>query len=348
MRRAVHTYVLLITLAFAPLALLGAGCRPEENADVDGGMTGDGPDGTGCTTTTPRSQEVESFVMPQGFEARMSSLIDNAQTSLDIQMYLWTSTSLANKVVAAKQRGVNVRVLLDPDHAGNSTVKSSLSSGGVTWKDAPAIYEFSHAKYLIIDKKTAVIMSGNWNYDAFVSERNYGFIDRDAEDVADTQAIFDADWASANGNPSMPADLSCTRLIVSPTNSKQRILEFINTATTKLDIEAMYISETTVRNAIGAAKTRGANVRVIVNEATDDSVTYFKSLGIPVKTPGNSFFLHAKLIIANDIAFVGSENYSYTSLSKNREVGGLVFEQTAFGTIKNQFETDWNAADAVP
>jgi phosphatidylserine/phosphatidylglycerophosphate/cardiolipin synthase-like enzyme len=345
MRCAVHTYVLLITVAFAPLL---AACRADGNADVDSGMTGDGPDGTGCTALTPRTQDVESFVMPQGFEARMSTLIDGAQTSLDIQMYLWTSTSLANKVIAAKQRGVAVRVLLDPDHAGNSTVKSSLSSGGVNWKDAPAIYEFSHAKYLIIDKKAAVIMSGNWNYDAFVSERNYGFIDRDPEDIADTQSIFNADWASASGTSTTPADLTCTRLIVSPTNSKQRILEFINTATTKLDIEAMYISETTVRNAIGAAKTRGAAVRVIVNEATDDSVTYFKSLGIPVKTPGGAFYLHAKLVIANDIAFVGSENYSYTSLAKNREVGGLVFEPSAFGTIKTQFETDWNTADAVP
>lgn len=341
MRRA---YVLLVAVAFATL---GAACRADENAvDVDSGTIG--PDGTGCTALTPRSQDVESFVMPQGFEARMNSVIDGAQSSIDIQMYLWTSTSLADKVIAAKNRGVAVRVLMDPDHAGNSTVKSKLTAGGVSWKDAPSIYEFSHAKYLIIDKKAAVILSGNWNYDAFVSERNYGFTDRDPEDIADTQAIFDADWASANGNASMPADLTCTRLIVSPTNSKQRILEFINTATTTLDIEAMYISETTVRNAIGAAKTRGAAVRVIVNEATDDSVTYFKSLGIPVKTPGGAFFLHAKLVIANDIAFVGSENYSYTSLAKNREVGGLVFEPSAFAPIKTQFESDWNTADAVP
>ncbi len=346
MRCAVHTYVLLVTVAFA--AVLPA-CRTDENAgDVDSGMTGDGPDGTGCTALTPRTQDVESFVMPQGFEAKMSGLIDGAQSSIDIQMYLWTSTSLANKVVAAKQRGVAVRILLDPDHAGNDNVKPILTSGGVSWKLAPSIYEFSHAKYLIIDKKAAVILSGNWNYDAFVSERNYGFIDRDPEDIADTQAIFDADWASASGTSTTPADLTCTRLIVSPTNSKQRILEFINTATTTLDIEAMYVSETTVRNAIGAAKTRGANVRVIVNEATDESVTYFKSLGIPVKTPGGAFYLHAKLIIANNIAFVGSENYSYTSLAKNREVGALVFEPSAFGAIKTQFDSDWNAAEAVP
>ena len=145
----------------------------------------------------------------------------------------------------------------------------------------------------------------------------------------------------------MPADLTCTRLIVSPTNSKQRLLEHINSATSSLDIEVMYVTETTIRNAIGAAKTRGANVRVIVNEGTDDAVAYFKGLGIPVKTPG-SFYLHAKLIIANDVAFVGSENMSFTSLSKNREVGALVFEPSAFMPIKTQFEADWAASIAVP
>jgi phosphatidylserine/phosphatidylglycerophosphate/cardiolipin synthase-like enzyme len=346
MRCAAKTYVLMVTVV---LAVLLAACRTDNSSgdDVDSGVTVDAPDGTGCTALTPRTADVESFVMPQGYEARMNSIIDGAQDSLDIQMYLWTSTSLATKVIAAKNRGVKVRVLLDPDHAGNSTVKSSLTSGGVDWKNAPAVFDFSHAKYLVVDKKAAVILSGNWNYDAFVSERNYGFVDRDPEDIADTQAIFDADWASANGNASMPANLTCTRLIVSPTNSKQRVLEHINTATTKLDVEAMYVTETTVRNAIGAAKTRGADVRVIVNEATDDSVTYFKSLGIPVKTPSN-FFLHAKLIIANEVALVGSENYSYTSLAKNREVGALVFEPSAIGAIKTQFETDWNASDPVP
>jgi hypothetical protein len=29
-------------------------------------------------------------------------------------------------------------------------------------------------------------------------------------------------------------------------------------------------------------------------------------------------------------------------------MGGLVFEPTAIGAIKTQFETDWNAADLVP
>lgn len=337
-----------VLLALAMSSALLAGCRDGGSGDdVDGGVTGDAFEGTGCTAMTPRAVPLESFVMPTGFEARMEALIDGAGSSLDIQMYLFTVDTLVDKLVAAKNRGVTIRLLLDPDHQGNQNVTPALTSGGVNWKKAPSIYEFSHAKYLIVDKQQAVIMSSNWNHDAFTSERNYGVVDKDPDDLEDLQAIFDQDWASASGQTVTVADLTCTRLIVSPTNARQRVLELINSAKTTLDVEAMYISETTVRNAIGSAKMRGVNVRVIVNEATDESVTYFKNLGIPVKTPG-SFNLHAKLIIADNVAFVGSVNYSLTSLSKNREVGALVFEPAAFMPIQTQFNSDWNNSDAVP
>ena len=333
-------------------ALSLAACRPESSAqgdDVDAATEAgpDAPDGTGCTALTPRSEPVEAFIGPTGLEARMAALIDGAKSSLDVQMYLFTVDSLADKLVAARGRGVAVRVLLDPDHAGNMNVTPTLTSGAVNWKKAPSLYTFSHAKYLIVDRAQAVIMSMNWNVDAMRSERNYGLIDRDIEDIADLQSIFDADWSLASGGAPITANLACTRLIVSPTNSKQRLLDHINGATTSLDVEVMYISETSIRDAIAAAKNRGVSVRVIVNEPTDESIVYLKGLGIPVKTPA-TFYLHAKLIIADEVAFVGSENMSFTSLAKNREVGALAFEPSAFQPIKQQFEADWASSTPVP
>jgi phosphatidylserine/phosphatidylglycerophosphate/cardiolipin synthase-like enzyme len=332
------------------LASLMWGCRPEESAeDVDAPVVmPDGPDGTGCTALTPRSVPVESFIGPTGLEARMGALIDGAQSTLDIQMYLFTVDSIAQKVIAAKQRGVVVRMLLDKDEAGNANVTPTLTQGGVNWKWAPSLYTYSHAKYMIIDKQQAVIMSMNWNVDAMRNERNYGIVDRDPEDVTDVQSIFDADWALTNGTGNQAANLACTRLIVSPTNSKTRLIEHIASAKTTLDVEVMYVSETSIRDAILAAKSRGVSVRVIILEPTDAAVTSFKSAGIPVKTPPSTFYLHAKLIIADDVAFVGSENMSFTSLTKNREVGALVFEPSAFMPIQTQFDTDWNASTVVP
>jgi phosphatidylserine/phosphatidylglycerophosphate/cardiolipin synthase-like enzyme len=332
---------------FVALALVA--CRPSDSAeDSDAAPpTPDAPDGTGCTALTPRSEAPDPIVGPSGLEAKMGALIDGAKTSLDIQMYLFTVDSIAAKIVAAKQRGVAIRMLLDKDEAGNLNVTPTLTSGGVNWKWASSLYTFSHAKYMVVDKAQAVIMSMNWNVDAMRTERNYGIIDRDIEDIADVQAIFEADWQLASGGAPTAANLACTRLVVSPTNSKTRLLEHINSATTNLDVETMYVSETTIRDAIIAAKTRGVAVRVIVNEATDDAVAFFKQAGITVKIPA-TFYLHAKLIIADQVAFVGSVNMSYTSLVKNREVGALVFEPTAFAPIQSQFDSDWNVSTAIP
>jgi phosphatidylserine/phosphatidylglycerophosphate/cardiolipin synthase-like enzyme len=339
-------------LVAAVLSVL-AGCRADNAADdgtdPDGGPTVDAPDGTGCTALTPRTTPLESFLGPQGLQTRMAALIDGAQSSIDVQMYLWTVKDLATRLVAAKQRGVAIRVILDPDEAGNNNVEPIFTSGGVTWKNASTLFTYSHAKYLIVDKTQVAIMSMNFNADAMVNERNYGVIDKDPEDVADVQAVFEYDWKMANGATGLtPANLTCTRLIVSPTNSKQRILDHIKSATTSLDVEVMYISEGDVRTAITAAKSRGVDVRVLIEDPMDDSVPVFKAAGIPVKQPPSSIYLHSKLIIADQVAFVGSENMSYTSLAKNREMGVLAFEPAAFAPIKTQFDSDWNASTLIP
>ena len=207
-------------------------------------------------------------------------------------------------------------------------------------RNAPSLYTFSHAKYMLIDGATAVIMSSNWNLDAMDSERNYGMIDRDPDDVEDLQAIFNQDWAHAANETPVPADLSCTRLVVSPTNSKTRLVAHVNSAQETLELEIMYLSETTIRDAVIAAGERGVAVRVILTDDNDESIPALKAAGVQVKTV-TGYYNHAKLIVADGIVFIGSENMSFTSLTKNREVGALVFEPAAAGVVTQQFDSDW-------
>lgn len=58
----------------------------------------------------------------------------------------------------------------------------------------------------------------------------------------------------------------------------------------------------------------------------------------------SGFFNHAKLIISDGVAFVGSENFSQTALTRNRELGALVFEPASAAKILQQFDADWAAA----
>jgi phosphatidylserine/phosphatidylglycerophosphate/cardiolipin synthase-like enzyme len=324
------------------LALVGCTHRSDTPATPDGSGT-DTPPGVGCTAMSPRTVEPVGFAAPTGLETRITQFIDGATSSIDLAMYIFTVDAIADRLIAARQRGVAVRVLFDPDHPGNGGARAQLSAGGVSHRNAPSLYSFSHAKYMVVDGDRALIMSANFNVDAMRNERNYGLIDRDPDDVADLAAIFAMDWAAGGGEPAMPADLACTRLIVSPTNAKSRILELIDGAQSTLEVEALYVSEFGVRDAIAAAHARGVATRVILDGSSDnaDTKAFFTSRGIAVKD-ASGFFNHAKLIIADGVAFVGSENFSQTALTRNREVGALVFEPAAVAPIRAQFETDWN------
>ena len=61
-----------------------------------------------------------------------------------------------------------------------------------------------------------------------------------------------------------------------------------------------------------------------------------------------SYELHAKLIIADGVPFVGSQNLSTNAIENNREVGVLVTDTEAAGIIATQFEADWAAGVTAP
>ena len=171
-----------ILTSFTALAIASLACG-SPGAGGDDGPVDAGPDaGTMCTAMEPRSVAPETFVGPTGLQPRLTALIDGATQTLDIHMYLWTVRALADRVVAAKQRGVAVRVILDPDSPGNDAVRPTLMNANVPTRNATSLYTYSHAKYMVIDGNRVVIMSMNFNVDAMSNERNYGLVDRDPRD----------------------------------------------------------------------------------------------------------------------------------------------------------------------
>jgi cardiolipin synthase len=338
MTRAPRALVVLMLGAAA--ACGGSSSSGDDQGAIDAAPA-DG--GIGCAATDPRQGATTLSIGPDDWDDA-TALIDGATSSIELQMYLFTVDEVADRLVAAKNRGVDVRVLLDPDHDGNPDVRAQLSAAGVQVKDAPSRFEFSHAKYLVVDGDTAIVMSGNFNYDAYSEERNYAATLHDPDDVADLRAIFEADW-TGGADP----DLGCTRLLVSPVNSRTRILQHIASAESRLDIEAIYFSESSVRAAVVEAKNRGVAVRVMLAppeafDANYAAIQIMQNQDIPVKVV-HDFLLHAKLILADDAALIGSQNYSDTSLSDNREVGVIVTDPAIIDAIESQYAADWAVAD---
>lgn len=332
------------------LVMLAAACGQPGTEDVDAPPPdGDaGIDAPACDPERPRTAVPEALVGPQvsafGLEERVIAAIDAATTSVDVQMYAFTKTNIADRLIAAKNRGARVRVILDASQP-NDTVIARLAAGGITAVDAPAGFANSHAKYLVVDGNRAVILSGNFTSAGLDDQRNYGLDDRDPEDVAALVEVFAADLANR------PAVLTCPRLVITPGDSKARILTMIAGAQTSLDLELYYLADTNVRAAVITAKNRGLAVRVLladVGEIPDNTATAntLKAAGVAVRTLRNPT-VHAKAILVDGTAaLVGSNNMSITSFRDNREVGAIVHDAATVARVKTQLDADWNAATA--
>jgi len=320
-----------------------------------GGSGGDEPSAGGaggsspmaCDMWAPRPIEPEVVIGPDGLEDRLVALIDGAEKSVELMMYQLDSDRCVEALVAAHQRGVAVRVLLDGQQSVNAAAEQALSSAGVAIASAPAEFSHAHAKVLVLDGRDAVVMSANMNSYSFSSERNYGVIDHDSQDVARLRAIFERDWAGEG-----ELDVSCTRLLVSPLNSRARLLSLIASAEQTLDLGVMYISDPEVKHAIEVMVDEGVAVRVLLAmpEWIDGNAATAAALSAAGAETRYLYAheLHAKLVVADGVPFVGSENLSTTSLDKNRELGVVVTEPGPAATIVAQFEQDWAQGTTAP
>ena len=284
---------------------------------------------------------------PENLEGRLLDFFAETDQELSVLMYQLTVTSLVDSLIEQHQRGVDVRVMLDGDQSSNATARGRLTEAGVEVRDAPAAFSYNHAKVVLRDREAAIVMSANMNGFSMSSERNYGIVDRDPQDLEQLRAIFDRDWSGTG-----ELDLDCTRLLVSPVNSRDRLLEHIRGASESLDLAVMYVSDDEVAGAIAERASSGVPVRALLADpdwidSNVETAGELAAAGAEVRYL-TEYGLHAKLVVADGVAFVGSQNLSYTSLDQNREVGVLVTDPAPAAEVQDRFEGDWALGVPAP
>ena len=349
-------------LGLVALLVLLAGCQVSGGTSTQGGASG-GPGATAtasaapiCASASCGATGVQIFVEPAAGAAPVLHAIEGANVSLEVEVYLLTDRSVTNALEDAAARGVDVRVLLEPHPYGVGTVSAqkiieTLGASGVHAQASDPAYYYTHAKFLIVDGATLYVLTANLSLSGLGgssagANREYGVITTNQQDVAEARAIFAADWSHAP----TPA-LSDPRLVVSPVNARGDLTALIASAHTTLDIEDEEMYDTASEDALIAAAQRGVNVEVVLPPpsagASDPDVSRLLSGGVHVRYLGAPY-VHAKLLIADgSTAFVGSENFSATSLDQNRELGIIVSDPHALATLGATFAQDWSLGSAA-
>jgi cardiolipin synthase A/B len=321
-----------VLAALSPLLLVApihvAGASPAEDV-------------TACSADSPRTEALQIWVLPEAGSRPMVEAIESAQSSIRVMIYLLGDGPILDALERKARSGVPVRVILDGARfEENLPYHDSLVAAGadVHWSNPEFV--FTHAKTMILDEAAAMISTGNYGEQYLEKERNYLVRDADPADVAVLVRLFEADWRWRRPN------LRCTRLLISPVNAHERLLDLIDSATETLDIESMHFTDDEVREAVVARAAAGVAVRVILAdprhvEAGFGAAAFLGAHGIPVKTL-RDLDVHVKSILVDGRrAYLGSENLSTNSLENNREIGLIADEPAVIDAVSTTFAKDW-------
>ncbi len=294
------------------------------------------------------STGIQIIVEPGDKAAGLIAAIGAAKSSVHMTMYLFTSTAVQNALIASKQKGRDVKVLLNQNFPANSgsnqAAFNALMSAGVQVKWAPSGFTLTHEKCVILDASTAWIMTMNTTQTSPQNNREYLAVDHDPADVAEAEAIFQADWSNVSFQP-------VGNLVVAPTNAGPRIKALVDSATATIDIEAEELSDYVTVNALVARLAANVEVRIVLADGTPSpaqqtAMNTLKSKNAKIVTLSTPY-VHAKAMVVDGArAYVGSENFTASSLSNNRELGVIFNSAPEVNKVGSTIAADFAAGTA--
>jgi phosphatidylserine/phosphatidylglycerophosphate/cardiolipin synthase-like enzyme len=125
----------------------------------------------------------------------LSASFTSARVRLWAEVYTLTDSDVLLALASAHQRGVDVRVLLDPGQPYNRRSFDGLRSAGVPvrWYPAPP-GTLLHAKIGLFDAKL-LLGSANWTYSGLDVNHELDIETQDPQAVAAYGSRFELDWA---------------------------------------------------------------------------------------------------------------------------------------------------------
>ncbi|MHB1630914.1 MAG: phospholipase D-like domain-containing protein [Acidithiobacillus sp.] len=303
------------------------------------------------------------YIEPNAGPAPIIQVIQSARREISAGVYYLTDRPILAALKAAHARGVAVRVIIDGKPYGIKPwqvrkEEKAIAATGATLHLAPYRFEshghhyaFQHSKYLCSGHECE-IGTANFDWSAFHKNREYLYVTRNAQVVNAANAVFNADWSAAHGDNRHAPAYAHQVLVLSPGTSAAQLISVISQPG-PVDIESEELGP--YAPTLDAIAAKGALARVILPSSINavgkkallaaNNVAFLRSHGVQVRLmPKSPVYMHAKMIVGGAEAFVGSENFSQTSLEGTNREMGLLLNGRDIGDLQRQFDKDWAIA----
>jgi phosphatidylserine/phosphatidylglycerophosphate/cardiolipin synthase-like enzyme len=267
-----------------------------------------------------------------GIEENLIALINEAQSSIDFAVFEFNLQDVADALIAAHQRGVQIRAVYDNEHTADDPQMQQLIDAGI-----PATPDqrgaFMHNKFFVIDR--SIVWTGSWNVtinDTFRNNNNAIVIrsSRLAENyTAEFEEMFNGQFGptspSQTPNPIFTLDgIRIENYFAPEDDVMPRIVEVVSQAARTIHFMAFSFTDNSLADAmisraqagvevIGIFEQRGANTE-------SSSCPPMLNAGLDVRLDGNPRTFHHKVIIIDgSIVVLGSFNFSANATQSNDE-----------------------------
>jgi hypothetical protein len=312
----------------------------------------------------------------QDCRAILFTYIQNERVSIDVAMWFMEDQELASAIVARKNAGVTVRVLVDP-RRNNETPMNAVTLDLFQRSGLQMRYKFAggimHWKFMIFNGQNIVQWSAA-NYSDYYFRPVSPYTNYTDEGIyfTDDPAItnsfrrrFDDSWvdtsvfanyanitnAPARAYPLHAIDPAMS--FVPAEDFATRSVPLYDKETQRIDVIMYKITEPRHADGLIRAVRRGVPVRVITepdryrnpaNVWQAYHVDRMYMAGVQIRNRAHAGFLHQKstLLYSQALTIFGSSNWTEDSNSVQYEHNYFTTKQWFFAWFKDNFERKWN------
>ena len=295
---------------------------------------------------------------------RLIEKINAAQTSIHIASFEFDLTPVADALIAAKQRGVDVRWVTDDEHGLEADGEpghgqfAMLERAGIEVR-SDTRSALMHNKFWIFDNQIVWTGSTNITESGIFKQDNNTIVIQSAPLAAIYEREFQEMWDGQFG-PRSPSTLdeqitnvNGSQIVVVFTSEdpalEQAIIPIVKSAKQSIRFMTFSFTDFPLAEAMIERSKNGVDVSGVFERlGSDTEASELKTLicaDVPARRDGNPGFLHHKVIVIDErIVVTGSMNYS-TNAEESNDENVLIIDNAEIARLYIQeFERVWNLA----
>ena len=302
-----------------------------------------------------------------GIDQYVQTAIVGAGKTIDATSFDLNLPGLVNALANASQRGVKVRVVYDGLN-GNNTLDNAatanqpfdailaLKKAGVGLVDGGRTSGLMHDKMIIVDGQTLFVGSWNLSYSDTYRNNNNLLKITDPGLIANYQAKFNemfverrfgADAHARMPNPALVIDGVRVENYMAPEDAVMaKLVAYVQGAQKSVHFMIFTFTHDSLAQAMIERFRAKIDVQGVIedNNAGQGSLVDLFCAGVPVKTDGNRYVLHHKVIIIDsETVITGSFNFTWSADTENDENVLVIHDRALAALYEAEYQKMYRA-----